>query len=90
MLRFTTALLFLFGFGLTHVQAQDQAFVFGDEYLCIGQCGTWFVEFPTGDDFIYVWEFTDGNIPNPTVFESIQTTGVESVTWCPNGIAGSG
>ena len=81
MYRFFTLTLTLSLFYLlptSSVQAQEQALIFGDEFLCPGQCGTWFVEYPVSDDYLYVWDFASstGSI------ETITTEGYQAVTLC--------
>ena len=71
---FITSMFFL---GLSATQAQEQAYIYGDEFLCAGQCGTWFLEYPISDEYTYTWNFGFGS-PGETVI----TQGYEPVTWC--------
>jgi gliding motility-associated-like protein len=63
--------------------AQDQAFIFGDEYIgCDNACGNWFVEFPVSDLYLYNWQIINGNAPNAEVVYEFQSEGYVPLRWC--------
>lgn len=62
---------------------QEQAFIYGDEFLCAGQCGQWFLEYPTNENLLYTWVFSEGNgSPGSGISDTIFTEGYTPVTWC--------
>lgn len=76
-------LFLLVALPLSTLQAQEPAFIYGEEVLCPGQCGTWFVEFPQSETLIYVWQFYDGSAPGGgDPVEEITTEGYQPVSWC--------
>ncbi|MEO0726085.1 MAG: PKD domain-containing protein [Bacteroidota bacterium] len=75
---FALSLSAVFFLSNSSANAQEQVFIFGDQYLCPGQCGAWFIEFPTSDDYLYEWQFVGAN----GFFFEITTEGYEPVTTC--------
>ncbi|MEL7426246.1 MAG: PKD domain-containing protein, partial [Bacteroidota bacterium] len=75
---FALSLSAVFFLSNSSANAQEQVFIFGDQYLCPGQCATWFIEFPISDDYLYEWQFVGAN---GLSFE-ITTEGYEPVTSC--------
>lgn len=57
---------------LNSLQAQETAFVYGDEFLCPDQCGQWFVEFPQDPNLSYHWSIYDGTSPDNGILWSEQ------------------
>ena len=57
---------------LSSLQAQETAFVYGDEFLCPDQCGQWFVEFPQDPNLSYHWSIYDGTSPDNGILWSEQ------------------
>ncbi|MEL7219747.1 MAG: PKD domain-containing protein, partial [Bacteroidota bacterium] len=68
----------------SQAQAQEEAFIYGDEFICPFGCGSWQVEFPVSDDFIYSWTIFENSLPNPNdpPIVEITTEGYESITAC--------
>ncbi len=75
---FTLSLIAVFSLSSSSANAQEQVFIYGDEFLCVGQCGTWNIEFPISDDYVYQWLFTGAN---GSAFEFV-SEGYEPVTMC--------
>lgn len=82
--KFVILLLGLFFLTLSQVQAQEEAYIYGDEVICPFGCGSWEVEFPTSDDFVYSWTIFEGSLPNPNdpPIVEITTEGYEPITAC--------
>ena len=75
---FALSLSAVFFLSNSSANAQEQVFIFGDQYLCPGQCGAWFIEFPTSDDYLYELQFV-GAIG---FFFEITSEGYDPVTTC--------
>lgn len=89
---FLLSLILSLTFIISSLSAQQNAFIFGDEFLCPDQCGSWFVEFPQSETLTYTWQITDGSTPSPDenniLFELI-TDGYQPITWCEIPFPGS-
>ncbi|MEM1214197.1 MAG: PKD domain-containing protein [Bacteroidota bacterium] len=84
--RLSIALLLTTFWLLPRLDAQEEVFIFGPEFLCPFECGEWFIEFPTSDNFTYQWDFYQGGL-NEIPYWSTTTEGYSPVGNCvPNGI----
>jgi gliding motility-associated-like protein len=73
---------------LSSINAQEQAYIFGDEYLCPDQCGQWFVEFPQNPDLSYHWMIFEGTSPaNGTIWNEQVGIGQFTYTLCNSSIS---
>ena len=83
LLSILTFFTLLAALPLSSLTAQEQAFIFGDEYLCPDQCGQWFVEFPQDPNLSYHWTIYDGNSPdNGTIWSEQTGIGLTAFNLC--------